>query len=530
MSELNPVDVDLGLDLGTGGPSWVAIDQETGRVIGVGKGPKFPDDVCEHDPQIWEDGVVQAMQALHADLKGKGRQIKQVGRIGLTGMMHGEVLIGSDGKAIGLARLWNHPSNTEQGRELTEKFGVKFPTRLTASRFYWTAYNQQDKAQAAVMLATPTIYLFWLMTGEHIGGIGECSGMFPIDPKTGAYFPEMLEEYDRLINDPKIKPMGELLPCPKRAGETIFQLNQEWAEKLGLPVGALFAPPEGDQEAALAASLISQPGKIAFAGGTSVCANAVCAELFKGVHPAVDHFLDANGTPINMVWLKNGTVFTNWVVAQAFSLFQKIKPHIKEDEVWQILTEMALATPADCKGLWGLPFMAPEPGLGFGHGGVAFIAGMRGGKESNADYGAIFRLSFLLTLFGVKHGIDVLLEQGCKFNEIIITGGVANSPELMGQMIADVLNMPARIRKSANEGGALGGAYLARFSRLKTANPGLTYDQFMANMLGEESGQVFTPDTAAGAAYTDMYEAGYRDMLVVEQNLLEAGCFHNRLA
>jgi sugar (pentulose or hexulose) kinase len=263
----------------------------------------------------------------------------------------------------------------------------------------------------------------------------------------------LLHSFDTLVADMTPTKLGDLLPEIRTAGEDAGSLCAEAATRLGLREGTPVAPAEGDQPAALAGSLIGEAGMVSVSFGTSVCANSVGDRPFAGVSSVIDHFCAPDGKPINMVFLRNGTTFMNSVVSMLgkaagddVDAFARVMPKI-------------LAASPDCGGILALPFMDDEPGLGINRGGTATLVGL---NAENADPGNIAKAALLSTVFNLKMGSEVLVEQRFPLKEIILSGGLTKTPEL-GQIIADVFRAPVTLLSSAEEGTAWGAALMAKY-------------------------------------------------------------------
>ena len=307
----------LGIDAGTQGLSVVIVDQEL-KVVATGDGTYqmvagLADGCYEQRPADWESALQAAMHDLRTKLTSSGFESWEVDSIGITGQMHGEVLVSADGHSVGNARLWCDSRNHAEGNELTRLFGVKVPKRMTVARWLWTTRNEAEKTAQAVRMTTPAGWLAFRLTGEHLLGIGDASGMFPIDQATLDYDQKLLQKFESAYVE-QAPNSGSMLPTIRQAGEDGGSLNELGAQWLELPAGIPVAPAEGDQPAALAGSLIAEPGMVSASFGTSVCVNSVGDRPFKGVSQAVDHFCAVDGRPINMVFLRNGTTFMNTVV------------------------------------------------------------------------------------------------------------------------------------------------------------------------------------------------------------------------
>ncbi|MFM8290183.1 MAG: FGGY family carbohydrate kinase, partial [Planctomycetia bacterium] len=364
----------LGIDAGTQGLSVLFTDADLrivaaaaadyGMVDGLGAG------CYEQRPADWEAALEAAMAELRAGLATRG-VTPEVRAVGISGQMHGEVLVDAAGEPLGAARLWCDGRNEEEGHELTERLGVKCPKRLTAARWLWTIRHQPEKAARTARITTPAGWIARRLTGGFVLGIGDAAGMFPIDQRTLDYDAQRLADFDALVASlpgaPRVRPLAELLPAVRRAGADGGTLDARGARLLGLPQGVPVAAAEGDQPAALAGSLIGSAGQVSMSFGTSVVANAVGDRRFTGIAQAIDHFCAPDGKPINMVFLRNGTTALNAVV----EMFGRALPGgaaTDRGAAFAAVIPQVLAATNDCGGLDALPFLDDETGLGVSRG------------------------------------------------------------------------------------------------------------------------------------------------------------------
>jgi len=505
----------LGIDAGTQGLSVIFTD-ETTRILAHGEGsyemvPGLGGDCYEQAPADWERALADAMADLRRKLAAAGIEMA-VRAIGISGQMHGEVQADAEGRPLGPARLWCDGRNEAEGHELTERLGVKCPKRLTASRWLWTIRNQPDKATRVAHLTTPAGWLAHRLTGEWNLGIGDASGMFPIDQKTLDYDAERLAAFDAIATaaaGPRaIRPLRDLLPRVRRAGEDGGLLDEHGAGLLGLPAGIPVAPAEGDQPAALAGSLIGAAGMVAMSFGTSVVANSVGDRGFRGVSRAVDHFCAPDGKPINMVWLRNGTTAMNMVV----EMFGRLDGGGKGAAFAAVMPQVLAAAP-DCGGLLALPFMDDEPGLGVSRGGTACVIGL---NDMNASPGNVAKAMLLATIFNLRLGSAELDAQGFPRTEIVLSGGLTKTPEL-GQIVADAFATPVSILDGAAEGTARGAALMAKYCDLAIAKQAPDWAAFLASH-ASGAPRRFEPDPAAAAIYGRMLDR-YRRLVALHGDL-----------
>jgi sugar (pentulose or hexulose) kinase len=491
----------LGIDLGTQGVSVVFVDEAL-RVRGTGDGGYEMvaglDAGCyEQRPADWERALAAAMADLRAALAPLAIEM-DIRAIGISGQMHGEVLCGAGGEPLGPARLWCDGRNEAEGHELTDLLGVKCPKRLTASRWLWTIRNRPELARQAVQITTPGGWLARRLTGAGTLGIGDASGMFPVDQATLDYDAKRLADFDALVARTApglaLPSLRELLPSVRRAGADGGSLDARGAEMLGLPQGISVAPAEGDQPAALAGSLVAAAGTVSMSFGTSVVANSVGDRPFQGVDRAVDHFCAVDGKPINMVWLRNGTTAMNTVVG----MFRDVLP--PGGDPFAAVMPHVLAAPDDCGGLAALPFLDDEPGLGVSQGGTASLVGL---TEGNATPGNAVKAMLLATIFNLRMGSDVLAAQGYPQTQIVLSGGLVKTPAL-GQLVADAFNTPVVILDCGSEGSGFGAALLAAYRDRRRSGDTATWEAFLAGHAPTPAHR-FTPRAAAVAVLERSY-------------------------
>ena len=498
----------LGIDVGTQGLSVVFTDENL-SVLAVGEAgyemvPGLPDGCYEQSPADWEAALRDAMNSLRQSL-GTDHDGLDVQCIGLSGQMHGEVLADGDSNVLIPARLWCDQRNSDEEQELTSRFGVKTPRRMTAVRWLWTIRNRADVAKATRHMTTPAGWIAHRLTGNWILGIGDASGMFPIDQSTLDYDGKLLASFGELTSEPETVPLNSLLPRVARAGEDGGVLNTAGAELLGLPVGIPVAPAEGDQPASMAGSLIGEAGMVSVSFGTSLCANSVGDRAFEGVSPGVDHFCAADGKPINMVWLQNGTTFMNCAV----EMFCKSDPRRDFSSIMQEL----LAAEPDCGGLLTLPFLNDEPGIGIHQGDTASIIGL---TPSNATPGNVARAALLSSMFNLRQGSEELDRQGYPRTELVLAGGLAKTPET-GQILADVFRTPVTLLESAEEGTAWGSAVLANYRHLVLQGDTSDWPSHLRH-LAPEAKTRFAPNSETADIYDASY-ARYCSLLDVQPQL-----------
>ena len=508
----------LGIDIGTQGLSVIFTDESL-RIRGTGASsyqmvPGLEAGAYEQQPADWEQALASAVADLRAKLAILNVE-PEVRGIGISGQMHGEVLCDALGEPLAPARLWCDGRNEAEGHELTELLGVKFPKRLTASRWLWTIRHRPDLALRVAHLTTPGGWIAHRLTGEWTLGIGDASGMFPIDQAALGYDAKRLADFDALVarsaTGLTLPSLGDLLPTIRRAGEDAGSLTAHGAALVGLPQGIPVAAAEGDQPAALAGALIAAAGTVAMSFGTSVVANSVGDRPFQGVDRAVDHFCAVDGKPINMVWLRNGTTAMNAVVEMLGGVLPA------GSDPFDAVMPAVLAASDDCGGLAALPFLDDEPGLGVSRGGTACLVGLDG---TNATPGNAGKAMLLATIFNLRMGSDVLDTQGYPRKEIVLSGGLVKTPAL-GQLVADAFRTPVVILAGGVEGSGWGAALLAAYRDACRGGGTATWEAFLTRYAASPAHR-FTPRAGSAATLERSY-ARHRRLVALHEQFAGAG-------
>jgi L-ribulokinase len=486
----------LGIDAGTQGLSVVVIDSGL-NVVAKGEGlyemvSGLSDGCYEQRPSDWEEALRSAMVEVSRVIHGKDWVVSS---IGISGQMHGEVLLDRQHRVLSDVRLWCDSRNEAEGAELTELLGVKIPKRMTAARWLWTVRQRPELAHQVARITTPAGWLSHRLNGQFDLGIGDASGMFPVDWREGQFDRRRLEQFESLQRQsatPESLPLSRMLPRVVRAGGGAGSITAAGSKILGLQPGIPIAAAEGDQPAALAGSKISRAGSVSVSFGTSVCANAIGDREFQGVHAAIDHFCSVDGLPINMVFLRNGTTFMNAIV-NLFTGSSRVG--------FAELMRDVVAVPLDCGGVVALPFMDDEPGMGINRTEMGSLLGI---NQSNATPANFIRAALVAAVMNLKMGLEVLAKQGFAIAEIVLTGGLTRTPEL-GQVLADFIGAPVRIPEQADEGTAFGAALLARYRFEVSHGSQLRWSEFLASLPCKTDRQ-FLPNPLNQSAVDDYYQ------------------------
>ena len=456
---------------------------------------------------IWQ-GLRDSYQKLAFNVEESyGVTLKKIGAIGFSAMMHGYMAFDKNGELLVPFRTWRNGITGEASEALTEAFQYNIPQRWSIAHLYQAILNGEDHVKDIDFITTLAGYVHWKLTGEKVLGVGDASGMFPIDSTTRNWNKEMLAKFDELVA-PKGYPwkVEDILPKVLVAGEKAGTLTEEGAKLLD-PTGKLQAgipvcPPEGDAGTGMAAtnSVRIRTGNVS--AGTSVFAMVVLEKALEKVHEEIDMVTTPAGDAVAMVHCNNCTSDLNaWVnifkeFAEAFGM------KVDMNDLFGTLYNKALEGDADCGGLMSYNFFAGEPVVGFDEGRPLFVR-MPDSKFNLANF---MRANLYASLEVLKVGMDILLkEEKVVVDEILGHGGLFKTKGVGQSILAAALDTPVSVMETAGEGGAWGIALLASYMNNKAEDEALD-DYLDAKVFAGQKGTKMDPDPKDVEGYNTFIE------------------------
>lgn len=437
---------------------------------------------------IWE-GLQDCYQSLLSDVKEKyGCTIKKLGALGFSAMMHGYMAFDEAGELLVPFRTWRNTITGQASEELTELFQYHIPQRWSIAHLYQAMLNKEEHVAKIHTLLTLAGYINWQMTGKKAIGVGEASGMFPIDIATKNYNARMVAQFDEKVSEMGYSwKLEELLPEVLVAGETAGYLTEEGAKKLdisgNLEPGVPVAPAEGDAGTGMTAtnSVAVRTGNVS--AGTSVFGMIVLEKELKKVHDEIDLVTTPDGNLVAMAHCNNCTSDLNaWVgifkeFADAFGM------QVDMNDLYGTLYRKAMEGDADCGGLLAYNYFSGEHITGFNEGRPLFVRT----PESRFNLANFMRTNLYASLGVLKTGLDILLkDEGVKIDVIFGHGGLFKTKGVGQNILAAALDTPVSVMDTAGEGGAWGMALLASY--MVNRSEGQSLDAYLAE-------QVFHGDT-----------------------------------
>ncbi len=478
---------------------------------------RLADGIWTYSPEDIREGLQDCYRSMAEDVRARyGVPVTALAAIGFSGMMHGYMAFDAAGKLLAPFRTWRNTTTGEAAAALTKEFGFNIPQRWSIAHLYQAVLNEEAHVPQIAYLTTLAGYVHWRLTGEKVLGVGEASGMFPIDIRTKDYNQKMVQQFDALL-----APRGfgwklkDILPRVLPAGAHAGTLTAEGAALLdvtgNLCAGIPLCPPEGDAGTGMAAtnSVAVRTGNVS--AGTSVFAMVVLEEEPKAVHEEIDLVTTPAGDAVAMVHCNNCTSDLNaWVglfreFAQAFGV------EADTDALFATLYGRALEGEKDCGGLVAYNYFSGEPVTGLDGGRPMFVR-RPDAKLSLANF---MRTHLYAALATLKIGCDILFkEEEVKVDTLYGHGGLFKTEGVGQGILAAAMNAPVSVMDTAGEGGPWGMALLASYMVRKDA--GETLAHYLADrVFGGARGTVMQPDPEDVRGF-DAYIARYKAVLGAE--------------
>ncbi len=466
---------------------------------------------------IWE-GLRGCYRSLAEDVRQKyGLAVERLKAVGFSGMMHGYMPFDKSGRLLVPFRTWRNTMTGEACKKLTPLFRFNIPQRWSIAHLYQAILNGEEHVKDIDFLTTLAGYIHWQLSGERVLGVGEASGMFPIDSDTVDYDAGMVAKFDELVAEKHFPwKLKGILPGVLPAGRQAGSLTEEGAKLLDptgtLRPGALMCPPEGDAGTGMTAtdSVAVRTGNVS--AGTSIFSMVVLEKPLKAVHEELDLVTTPDGKAVAMVHCNNCTSDLNaWVnLFDQFAGLFGVKAD--KNELYGALYREALKGDADCGGLLSYNYFSGEPITGMDEGRPLFVR-MPDGAFTLANFMRTHLYSALATL---KIGMDILSKEECvPIDRLMGHGGLFKTPEVGQRLLAGAMNAPVTVMDTASEGGAWGIAVLAAYMVEKEAQESLP-DYLEHRIFAGQTGTTIAP-AALDVEGFDAFLERYKALLPVEK-------------
>lgn len=417
--------------------------------------------------EIWK-GVQTAYATMANDVHtAYGEKLTKIGHIGFSAMMHGYLAFDKDGELLVPFRTWQNTNTHEAHEKLSELFQYNIPERWSIAHLYQAVLNKEEHVSKVAYFTTLAGYVHWKLTGEKVLGVGDASGMFPIDPTTHTYETSFIEKFNAL---PEVAAqpwkLENLLPTPLVAGTPAGKLTEAGALLLDpsgtLKPGITLAPPEGDAGTGMVAtnSVRVRTGNVS--AGTSIFAMVVLEHKLERLHPEVDLVTTPAGDLAGMSHANNFTSDLNAWVGLFGQFAEALGTPVDAGTLYGTLFRTAISDDADrnCGGLINYPFRSGE-----------FLAGLEEGRplfarspEAHMNLANFMRAQLFSAFSPVKIGMDVMTkDEHVQIDSLVGHGGIFATPKVAQKILAAAFNTPIKVMATASEGGAWGMAVLADY-------------------------------------------------------------------
>ena len=473
------------------------------------------------------DTIWNGLQDCYADLRANvlkefGVEIETFAAIGISAMMHGYMAFNEKDEILVPFRTWRNTNTGKAAAELSSLFNYNIPLRWSISHLYECILEDNEHVQDIKFQTTLAGYIHWQLTGEKVLGVGDASGMMPIDPETQDYNDSMVEKFNTLIA-PKNYPwkLMDIFPKVLVAGENAGCLTEKGAKCLDpsghLKAGIPFCPPEGDAGTGMVATNAVKQRTGNVSAGTSSFSMIVLEKDLSKPYEPIDIVTTPDGSLVAMVHCNNCTSDINaWV--NIFKEYQELMGFpVDMNAIYTKLFNAAIEGDADCGGLMAYNYVSGEPVCGMADGRPLFVRSAND-KFSLANF---MRAQLYGAIGALKFGNDILLkEENVQVDRITGHGGYFKTKGVGQRMLAAALNSPISVMETAGEGGAWGIALLASFVVNNAKQQNLA-DWLDENVFAGNAGVEIAPtaeDVAGFNAYIENYKAG----LAIEQAAVEA--------
>ncbi|MBW3087572.1 FGGY-family carbohydrate kinase [Bifidobacterium sp. 82T24] len=417
--------------------------------------------------EIWK-GLQSAYGAMAWDVnQAYGIELTRVGHIGFSAMMHGYLAFDKNGELLVPFRTWQNTNTHEAHLKLSDLFQYNIPERWSIAHLYQAVLNKEEHIGKVAYFTTLAGYVHWKLTGRKVLGVGDASGMFPIDPTTHTWEKDLLAKFSAL---PEVAAqpwkIEDLLPEPLVAGTPAGELTAEGAKLLDpsgkLQPGIVLAPPEGDAGTGMVAtnSVRVRTGNVS--AGTSIFAMVVLEKKLVRLHPEVDLVTTPAGDLAGMSHANNFTSDLNAWVGLFGEFAKAIDQPVNTGALYGTLFRLAISDQADANagGLLNYPFRSGE-----------FLAGLEEGRplfarspEAHMNLANFMRAQLFSAFSPVKIGMDVMTkDEEVKVDSLVGHGGIFTTPKVAQKILAAAFNTPIKVMTTAAEGGAWGMAVLADY-------------------------------------------------------------------
>lgn len=502
----------LGIELGSTRIKAVAIDE---KHVPISSGDYTWKSTYENG--IWTYDLNEVWTGLKAALSGVENR-ESIAAMGISAMMHGYLAFDKDWNLLAPFRTWQNTITAQAAEELSALFGFNIPQRWSIAHLYQAVLNGEEHVERIAHITTLAGYVHYMLTGVNAVGIGEASGMFPIDSEKLCYDEVMLAQFDALVASRDLPwKLADILPKVLLAGENAGYLTESGADLLDglLLPGIPFAPAEGDAGTGMTATNAVAPRTGNVSAGTSIFSMVVLEKPLQKVYEEIDQVTTPTGKPVAMVHCNNCTNDSNAWVSVLKETANLFGAEPCNGEVYTKLYEKSLEGDPDCGGVLVCNYMAGE-GVTHLDEGRPMVVRKPDSKFTLANF---FRATLYSTMSTLKIGMDILAGEKVAIDSLTGHGGLFKTPVVGQKFMAAACNAPVTCMETAGEGGPYGMALLAAYMANKAE--GETLEEYLnAHVFADAKGTTLAPEAVDVDGF-NTYIAQYKKLLAVERTAVE---------
>lgn len=514
----------IGLEFGSTRIKAVLIDEQA-KVLAQG----YHDWENRLKNGIWtysEDDIWNGLQKAYSDLANNvknqyGVELTKIGCLGFSAMMHGYLAFDKDGRLLVPFRTWRNSITGQAAAELTNAFQYNIPERWSIAHLYQAILNDEPHVTDIAFFTTLAGFVHWKLTGQKVLGVGDASGMFPVNPETKDYDKTKLAIFNNLIADKNLPwTLEDILPKILVAGENAGQLTEEGAKLLDvsgkLQPGCPLCPPEGDAGTGMVAtnSVAKRTGNVS--AGTSIFGMVVLEKELSKVHTQIDLVTTPDGSLVAMVHANNCTSDLNaWV--NIFDEFtQAMGMDVDKNKLFEVLYTKALEGDKDCGGVLSYGHLSGENIMGTSQGRPMVVRT----PDSNFTLANFMRANISTAFGALKIGMDILVnEENVEIDSVLGHGGIFKTEGVAQKILAAALNADVSVMEGAGEGGPWGMAILGAY--MVNKDEGESLQSFLSNKIFAATKKTTLAPDAADVKGFEEFAKRYADCIDIEKTAIQ---------
>ncbi len=457
----------MGIELGSTRIKGVLVDR-TGITLASGEYDwenKLVDDIWTYDlDHVWH-GVQSVYQQIKTEIKKTYNvTITEMGSIGFSAMMHGYLAFDKEENLLVPFRTWRNAMTEKAEIELRSLLNHNIPQRWSIAHLYQAILNDEPHVHEIDYFTTLAGYVHWKLTGARVLGIGDASGMFPIDATTKTYYKEMVDKFNDLMQSKDVNlDLNNIIPKPLLAGANAGLLSEAGAKLLDpegdLKAGIQFAAPEGDAGTGMVATHAILPGTGNISAGTSVFAMIVLEKALSKVYPEIDIVTTPLGDSVAMVHVNNCTTEINAWAGLFGDFLNEMGIEFSQNKLYETLFKSALKADASLRDILSYGYHSGENITKVSEGRPLMVRK----PDMNFNVANVMRSHIDAAFATLNIGMQILFDEGVKVDSIMGHGGIFKTEGVAQKIVANAVESPVTLMDTASEGGAWGMALLAQY-------------------------------------------------------------------